>query len=140
MIPISEVIQPMPVKKMSKGDLEFDVSLINISDQKPGDGILDDNFIEISNNLGSDKTILLGCDIIISKLGMSRGYIFICPTSTFPIVGSTEYIPYTFSNKKYGLFYLYLLLHPRMLRAYSHLESGKTPSHKRVNPDELFKD
>ncbi|MCU6704426.1 hypothetical protein OCV57_00595 [Hominimerdicola aceti] len=37
------------------------------------------------------------------------------------------------------MFYLYLLLMPQMRNAYRCLETGKTPSHKRVNPTEFLK-
>lgn len=136
---LSDLITPIPIKKVSKGELNDDYYLINISDQVPGNGIVDENNVTIADSLNSDKTILSDCDILVSKLGMTRGYIYLKPDTKSDLIGSSEYIPYKLKDKANGLFYLYLLLMPQMRNAYRCLETGKTPSHKRVNPTEFLK-
>ena len=138
-IQLGEIIRPVQIKKIAKGELDNEFLLINISDQNSGDGILYLKNVKAVNNIGSDKVDLSDCDIIISKLGMSRGYIFPCPKTTQGIIGSSEFIPYQVKNYNHLPYYIYLLLNKAMLKAYSRLETGKTPSHKRVNPSELLK-
>jgi type I restriction enzyme S subunit len=70
---------------------------------------------------------------------MPRGYIFINTYKGQDLIGSTEFISYKVKHDSYKLILKYLLLHPKMLEAYSSLESGKTPSHRRVNPYEFQK-
>ncbi len=136
---LSDLLTPIPIRKVSKGELNDDYYLINISDQVPGDGIVDENNVTIADSLNSDKTILSDCDILVSKLGMTRGYIYLKPETKSDLIGSSEFIPYKLKDKSNGLFYLYLLLMPQMRNAYRCLETGKTPSHKRVNPSEFLK-
>lgn len=136
---LSDLLTPIPIKKVSKGELNDDYYLINISDQVPGDGIVDENNVNIADSLNSDKTILTDCDILVSKLGMTRGYIYLKPETKSDLIGSSEFIPYKLKDKANGVFYLYLLLMPQMRNAYRCLETGKTPSHKRVNPTEFLK-
>lgn len=136
---LSDLLIPLPISKVSKGELTDDYYLINISDQTPGEGIIDENNVIIADALNSDKTILSDCDILVSKLGMTRGYIYLKPESKTPLIGSSEFIPYMLRDNANGLFYLYLLLMPQMRNAYRCLETGKTPSHKRVNPTEFLK-
>ena len=136
---LSDLLIPLPISKVSKGELNDDYYLINISDQTPGEGIINENNVAVADVLNSDKTILSDCDILVSKLGMTRGYIYLKPESKMPLIGSSEFIPYKLRDNTNGLFYLYLLLMPQMRNAYRCLETGKTPSHKRVNPTEFLK-
>lgn len=136
---LSNFLAPIPIKKVAKGELDETSYLVNISDQKPSDGILNMNNVEVVDEINSDKNVLSGCDIIVSKLGMPKGYIYLLPKLEKSIIGSTEFIPYNFKTPQIPYFILYLLLTPEIRRAYSSLETGKTPSHKRVNPDEFLK-
>lgn len=136
---LSDLLIPLPINKVSKGELNDDYYLINISDQTPGNGVVDENNVTIADSLNSDKTLLSDCDIFVSKLGMTRGYIYLKPKAKAPLIGSSEFIPYKLRDNKNGLFYLYLLLMPQMRNAYRCLETGKTPSHKRVNPADFLK-
>jgi len=136
---ISDVLSPLPVTKTKKGDLEESTLLINISDQEAGSGRLvlsDEPYVD---TIGSDKTNLNDCDIMVSKLGMPRGYIYLKPIVETSVIGSSEFIPYTFYDKSKMKYYLYFLLSPTIRKVYACLESGKTPSHKRVNPAEFLK-
>ena len=136
---ISDILFPLPITKVKKGDLEDSALLINISDQEAGSGRLilsDEPYVDA---IGSDKTNLDDCDIMVSKLGMPRGYIYLKPDVATSVIGSSEFIPYAFYDKRKMKFYLYLLLSPTIRKVYACLESGKTPSHKRVNPAEFLK-
>lgn len=136
---ISDILAAVPITKFKKGELEESSLLINISDQEAGAGRLIGLRDSCVDSIGSDKTDLTNCDIMVSKLGMPRGYIYLRPQTDCPIIGSSEFIPYLFRRKGQEKFYLYLLLHPEIRKVYSCLESGKTPSHKRVNPAEFLK-
>lgn len=126
-------------RKEKKGDIEDNILVINISDQKAGYGRLQFEDEQTTSAIGSDKNILTKCDIMVSKLGMPRGYIFIKPEYNGEIIGSSEFIPYCLCDKTEGKFYVYLLLTSELRKAYFCLESGKTPSHKRVNTEEFLK-
>lgn len=72
-VPLSDIIIPLPITKILKGELDEPHTLINISDQEAASGKL--YIIQEVTEIGSDKTVLSDCDLMISKLGMSRGYI-----------------------------------------------------------------
>ena len=69
---LSSFLAPVPIKKVAKGELDETSYLVNISDQKPSDGILNMNNVEMVDEINSDKNVLSGCDIIVSKLGMPK--------------------------------------------------------------------
>lgn len=135
-VKLSELLEELPIVKLKKGELEDYYYLVNISDQQKRSGELEN--VKLVNEIGSDKNFLGDADIFISKLGMPKGYIFINTYKNQNILGSTELIPYKAKNKNLTLYLKYLLLNPKILSVYSALESGKTPSHKRVNPNELL--
>lgn len=134
---ISDLLIQLSVRKISKGELDDEHYLVNISDQEQNSGQLTN--IETVSEIGSDKTFLGECDIFISKLGMPRGYSFLNEYKESKVLGSTEFIPYGIKYQKCSFFIAYLLLHHKMRKAYECLESGKTPSHRRVNPREFQK-
>ena len=136
---LSGFLSPAPIKKVAKGVLDEGSYLINISDQEPSDGILDMRKVVMVDEVNSDKNILSCADIIVSKLGMPKGYIYLLPKLEKSIIGSTEFIPYSIKRPKAEYFILYMLLMPEIRQAYSRLETGKTPSHKRVTPEEFLK-
>ena len=136
-VKLSELLEEIPIIKYKKGELQDEYFLVNISDQQQRSGDLEN--IEITDEIGSDKNYLGDADIFISKLGMPRGYIFLNTYKNQNVLGSTELIPYKVKNERIKTLIKYLLLHPKSLRAYSYLESGKTPSHRRVNPYEFLK-
>lgn len=129
-------LKKLPIIKFNKGELEDGALIVNISDQDQGSGYLSN--LEYVKEIGSDKNYLGDSDIFVSKLGMPKGYIFINPISSQMLIGSTEFIPYKVFNIQ-PIVLKNILLLPKMLEAYSNLESGKTPSHKRVNPFEFLK-
>jgi len=135
--PLSDFLEELPIIKYKKGDLVEEMLLVNISDQLQRSGELET--VESVIEIGSDKNDLSEADIFVSKLGMPRGYIFLNTYKGQNVIGSTEFIPYKIKSEKYKLYIKYLLLHSKMLKAYSFLESGKTPSHRRVNPYEFKK-
>lgn len=134
---VSDLLQELPIVKCKKGELEEEALLVNISDQQQRSGELEN--VETTNDIGSDKNYLGDADIFISKLGMPKGYIFVNTFKGQNLLGSSEFIPYRIRNSGLTKYLKYILLHPKALDAYACLESGKTPSHKRVNPYEFLK-
>lgn len=136
-VKLSKLLDELHIVKFKKGELEDEYFLINISDQEQRCGELEN--VERTNVIGSDKNYLGDADIFVSKLGMPKGYIFLNTYKDKDVLGSTEFIPYKIKYPDSKLLIKYFLLHPKMLTAYSFLESGKTPSHRRVNPYEFLK-
>ncbi|RKQ32303.1 restriction endonuclease subunit S [Oceanobacillus halophilus] len=133
-VSIGTTLKQMPIRKFKKGELDKQYKLLNISDQSQKTGDIEK--LELVEEIGSDKNILWDADIIVSKLGLPKGYIFL---NTYKneqlLIGSTELLPYKITSNMYlPLILKYILIHENLLRTYSMLESGKTPSHKRVNP------
>lgn len=137
--PLSDIVEPLQIRKVQKGDLEQECFLVNISDQEPRNGILNLENISQVATINSDKNILTHCDLLVSKLGMPRGYIFLNPALDSELIGSSEFIPYKLKHSNLHFWTQYLLLSEKMRNAYACLETGKTPSHKRVNPEEFLK-
>jgi restriction endonuclease S subunit len=123
---------------IKKGELDEEYLLLGIDTSEPRDGQL--RYLPTTMCIGSDKLLLRDADLIITKLGAIRGYVFDNTLKGHNIIGSTELIPYELLNRSYyPAFLKYLLLLPVYLLAYAHLESGKTPSHWRVNPLDLLR-
>jgi len=134
---LADLLLELPIVKCKKGELEEEALLVNISDQAQRSGELEN--VESTSEIGSDKNYLGDADIFISKLGMPKGYIFVNTLKGQNVLGSSEFIPYGIKNSNLTKYLKYILLHPKALNAYASLESGKTPSHKRVNPYEFLK-
>ncbi|PHB51645.1 hypothetical protein COE92_21440 [Bacillus wiedmannii] len=133
-IKIADILVPLPIKKLKKGELDSEYNILNISEIEPKYGRIT-NSTDAVDSIGSDKTLLNKADIIISKLVMSKGYIFTNEKNVTNLIGSTELIPYRLRNKNFDVTFLrHLLLLDEYLDIYSRLETGKTPSQKRVNP------
>lgn len=133
-IKIGDLIKSIPIKKISKAKFEDESYILNISDAVPKYGKLEQT-IQLIDQIGSDKNILDGSDFIVSKLCMSKGYIYSNENKKTNLIGSTELIPYVKRNDEVDLVFLRsLLLSDEYLKVYDSLETGKTPSQKRVNP------
>ncbi|MBM7702858.1 hypothetical protein [Metabacillus iocasae] len=133
-IKVADLINRLPIKRVKKGELEDECNLLSISETEAKYGRLV-NSIQPVTSVGSDKTILNEAEIIVSKLVMSKGYIFTNEESSTDLIGSTELIPYKKRKKDIDLTFIrHLLLLDDYLKYYSGLETGKTPSQKRVNP------
>ncbi|MGA5691357.1 restriction endonuclease subunit S [Cytobacillus pseudoceanisediminis] len=133
-VKVGDLIQKTPIKKVPKGELDRDYKILNISDIEAKYGRLEES-LQITDNIGSDKNVLDAAEFIVSKLVMSKGYIFTNESCIKDLIGSTELIPYIKRDKKIDLTFLRnVLLLEEYLLAYERLETGKTPSQKRVNP------
>jgi len=131
---IGDLIKRITIKKVTKKTFGEDSYILNISDTIPKYGKLEDS-IQLIDEIGSDKTILDEAEIIVSKLCMGKGYIFSNESKMTNLIGSTELIPYIRRDSKVNLIFLRnLLLIDEYLKVYESLETGKTPSQKRVNP------
>ena len=135
---LNEVLSEIKVSKFKKGELSEVYHLLNISDQKPKCVTL--TGVELVDEIGSDKNPLWDADIIISKLGLSRGYVFLNEKDKYPkLIGSTELIPYKVINKKFHPKFLkYFFFIKEVAKRLEGLGTGKTPSHKRVNPSDIL--
>lgn len=137
-ISLREILSPLPKQVLRKGHLDEDCLLVGIDTSEARDGQLRN--LPVVCEIGSDKLLLIDADMIMAKLGSTRGYVFDNTLKGLSLIGSTELIPYQIINNSYlPAFLKYLLLLPVYLSAYGYLESGKTPSHWRLNPLDLLR-
>ena len=135
---IGDILKVFPCKKIKKGELENNIEMIDISAVDDNTATLEEVVCNV-DSIGSDKNILTNGDILISKIVMSKGYIWVNGKSGNELIGSSEIIPYILRDEMVDLDFLkYMLILPQMLKIYTYLETGKTPSQKRVNPKELL--
>ncbi|QDK81268.1 restriction endonuclease subunit S [Spirosoma sp. KCTC 42546] len=124
-----------PIRSQSlKDGIFFHYSIPAIQDT--GDGKIEDGI-----DIDSDKLLLEGGEILISKLNPEKGCVIIAESHEIPTICSTELVPLRVKsassvNSKY-VFYVYSSNSTRDLLA-SRSESA-TRSHKRVNPSEIAK-
>jgi len=134
---LGNVILEISVSKVKKGELDEPRELMSIPGQVARSATIQ-NLDEVTE-IDSDKNPLGEADIIISKLGLPKGLIFYTVEKSESLIGSTEFIPYRLIDSQWNSKFLtYLLLLPEVLEKFARLESGKTPSHRRVNPFDLM--
>ena len=140
-IRVGDIIQQAHINKITKQEaeeLDESVLLLDISVTEPKYGTIETSLYE-TDNIGSDKNILSDADFIVSKICMSKGYIFNKLDEHKEFIGSTELIPYMTISKRYSLSILRtVLLNNKYLEIFRKLETGKTPSQKRVSPFEFM--
>lgn len=133
-IKLKYVLKEIPAKKVSKGELEDSEILVDIGNVERRFNTLIN--LEGVDEIGSDKTILQGGDIIIPKMQPQMGNIFL-NLEHKRYIGSTELLEYSISKNYSPLFLYYLMTSKKFLSDLANLESGKT--HRRVNPTDLLK-
>ena len=112
--------------------------LLNFEDIESYTGrILNKNYIE---EIDSEKNIISGNDIVISKMNNHLGYVFLPFQSEDTIIGSSEFIPYLVLDKKFVLpeFIKFCLLSYDFLKISTFLRSGKSQSHPRIHISDLL--
>src|SRR3989337_90434 len=73
-IPLKDIISPLHKQVLRKGPLFEECFLLGIDTSEPRDGQLRN--LPAAIEIKSDKLLLKDADIIITKLGTTRGYIF----------------------------------------------------------------
>ncbi len=134
---LGDILKRKNIIKLPKGELEKEVKLLDLSNVVDCYQPMED-IVDVVDEIKSDKNLLDGAEMIISKIVMSKGYFFLNENQLSGYVGSTELIPYMFRREFDKEFLRSLLVQPEFLDTYVHLETGKTPSQKRVNPEELL--
>lgn len=132
-IKLKYILKAIPAKKVSKGELKDSEVLVDIGNiERRFNNLID---LEEVNEIGSDKSILRGGDIIIPKMQPQMGNIFL-NLEHKRYVGSTELLEYSISKFHNPTFLYYLITSTKFLSDLAKLESGKT--HRRVNPTDLL--
>lgn len=99
--------------------------------QEKGDGK-----IELGNNIDSNKTAILGEEILISKLNPRKGTVVLTRVNELPIICSTEFV--VFNTNEVNRKYLYYLLSSDVIADVLNASvKSVTRSHQRVNPKEI---
>lgn len=94
--------------------------------------------IESLENISSDKILLSGNELLISKLNPRKGVVIITRRSELPIVSSTEFVPLKANGIKLEYaYYLYISSFIRE-RISSNVHSA-TKSHQRAGTDDVIK-
>lgn len=128
------ILKEIPVKKVSKGELENAETLIDIGNiERRFNNLID---LEQVEKIGSDKNILQSGDIIIPKMQPQMGNIFL-NIKHERYIGSTELLEYSVLKNNNAIFIYYLITSRKFLEDLGRLESGKT--HRRVNSVDLLK-
>lgn len=130
---LDKYVKIVHLHKLKKGNLELSRKLIDL-DNVYGkcNGLIEDSIYEV-DEIGSDKVVFGGADILISKLEpyLSKSIIKPDPDA----IGTTEWVGFKCRDvdpKVIG----YLLSLPAMREAMRMLQSGKR--HARLNPEELI--
>ncbi|MFA5069950.1 MAG: hypothetical protein WC528_01595 [Patescibacteria group bacterium] len=133
-IKLKYVLNEMPMKKVSKGELEESEILIDIGNiERRFNNLI--NLVEV-DRIGSDKNIMQYGDIIIPKLQPQMGNIFL-NSGHKRFIGSTELLEYKINENYNPIFIYYLITSNKFLFDLAKLESGK--AHRRVNSVDLLK-
>lgn len=115
-----------------KGTTFFHYSIPSI--QETGDGK-----VEEGDEIESDKVLLEGNELLVSKLNPEKGCVLIAKPNELPIICSTEFVPLkpkpTFDTKY--AFYIYFSEQAREF--ISSKSQSTTRSHKRVSPEDISK-
>jgi len=136
-VKLKSLIKPN-IKRVKKGILDKPMILLNFEDIESYTGrILNKNYIE---EIDSEKNIISGNDIVISKMNNHLGYVFLPFQSEDTIIGSSEFIPYLVLDKKFVLpeFIKFCLLSYDFLKISTFLRSGKSQSHPRIHISDLL--
>lgn len=133
-IALRDIIQPISSEKISKGEIDDEEYLVDLSNINRRLNTL--TGVQLVSEIGSDKVILQNGDIIIPKIQPQMCNIF-TNTQHYRLIASTELVEYKCSDNVNPKFLFYLLAMPHFSKCLSYSESGKT--HRRVNPSELLK-
>ncbi len=102
--------------------------------QATGDGVL-----QLGDEIESDKILLEGGELLISKLNPRKGCVLIATTQGVPVVCSTEFVPLV---PKHGFnlrFAFYVYLSAPIRESISATVQSVTRSHQRASPEEISK-
>lgn len=133
-IKLGQILEMVSTKKISKGELESEESLVDIGNIERRFNCLIN--IKKTSIIGSDKNILQEGDIIIPKIQPQMGNIYL-NLEHKRFIASTELMEYSISDKYNPIFLYYLITSKIFLSNLAKLEGGKT--HRRVNPIDLYK-
>ena len=102
--------------------------------QETGDGL-----IEFGSDIESDKILLTGDELIVSKLNPHKGCVMLVEPHELPIVASTEFVPLVTRpgfDRRYA-YYVYSSLPARA--SISSSVTSATRSHQRASPEDITK-
>ncbi|NSL88963.1 hypothetical protein ECE50_019130 [Chitinophaga sp. Mgbs1] len=114
------------------GKVFFHYSIPSI--QEIGDG-----FLQNGSELDSDKTLLVGGEILISKLNPEKGTVMLTKKQDYPIICSTELVPIMTKDILRSKFAFYIYSSDAVREHLSSMAISATKSHKRVEPSEIYK-
>lgn len=130
-VSLSNFVERIELSKLSKGALSQETKIIDLDSVLPRKG--HESSYEWVYELGSDKVLFDGAEILFSKLEPYLGKVIINPPSD--ALGSTEWVGFKVKQPYSVNVIGYLLMHKELCKAYRMLQSGKR--HARLNPDEL---
>jgi type I restriction enzyme, S subunit len=113
------------------GKTVFHYSIPSIQDT--GDGQ-----IESGDEINSDKLLLSGGELIVSKLNPRKATVLLTKAQELPIVASTEFVALR-PKAIHSRFALYLYLSHWVREKISSVVQSATKSHQRANPSEIYK-
>ncbi|EDK34948.1 restriction endonuclease subunit S [Clostridium kluyveri] len=142
-IELKQFVKIVKIKNVKKGDLTKEYQLIDLANIEPGIGFLNDLDKNIVSEIGSDKIILDGADIVFSRLNSHIGYVFLMediPNSKISVIGSTEFFPLKVDNTTIPSKLLkYYLLHREFRKKAIFIRTGKSQSHPRIQVEDFMR-
>jgi type I restriction enzyme S subunit len=102
--------------------------------QETGDGK-----VENGNEIDSDKILLEGGEILISKLNPEKGTVILTKKNSLPIISSPELVPLKPKNGIKEKYAYYVFASDGIRDFLSSKAQSATKSHKRVDPSEIIK-
>ena len=95
--------------------------------------------IEPANEIASNKWLLQGGEVLVSKLNVHKNCVAISePHGLLPLVASTEFIPLVPSRIE-PRYLKYVFQSEETIQYLTSLSESATRSHSRVNPDDIIK-
>lgn len=102
--------------------------------QETGDG-----YVANTNDIESDKLLLTGGELIVSKLNPHKGCVLLTEPKSIPILCSSEFVPLA-ARPGFNLKYAFYLFSSEWIRdEISSKVQSATRSHQRANPSDIIK-
>jgi type I restriction enzyme S subunit len=129
---VSDHVKNIIRVKDLKDKLFFHYSIPSI--QEIGDG-----FVQNGSELDSDKILLEGGEILVSKLNPEKGTVILSKPQQYPIICSTELVAIKPEEELRAKYALYVYSSDAVRDFLASKAISATKSHKRVEPSDIYK-
>lgn len=132
--PLSDFIELVDLVTVKKGGLDSETMLVDLDAVDGRTGAIDEDRVQMTDSIGSNKVLFEGADLLFSKLEPYLGKVVISPPQG--AIGTTEWkglkVKTPYGQKEVA----YALMLPQLLESYRRLQSGKR--HARLDIKEIL--